>query len=139
MDLYNRYGLHAMWWLNIRAIAGDSSDKLSGVPGVGPVGAVDYLRNKLPADSRKKKLIGEHQDLVSRNLSLMRLPHASLDNVRCKEWQDAKKPEARWVSFEKWCTNYGLQHVTSEQERKRWRRYFESCFGPKPLATGDRR
>ncbi len=89
------------------ALLGDSSDNIAGVPGIGPKGAAELLREHDSLDhifcdpakvasERKRALLVEHRELLERNRALIRLrtdlpaAYADLETVcrrRPPDWE----------------------------------------------------
>ncbi len=61
-------------WVNVKAIAGCSSDSVLGVKGVGEVTAIKFLNGLLPSKTKAYQKIMESKELIDRNLELVRLP-----------------------------------------------------------------
>lgn len=73
-DFRIQNGIHPKKWVEVKKIAGCSSDCVPGVPGVGEKTAVLHLRGKLKPGSKKRKDIEASQKLIDRNDWLVRLP-----------------------------------------------------------------
>lgn len=68
------YGVKPKHWSSVKAIMGDKSDNIAGVPGVGRVGAIKYLSGQLKPKSAQMKNIQKHADVIHRNIELIKLP-----------------------------------------------------------------
>ncbi len=98
-ELAESWGVDCQHILRVRAIAGDKSDNIPGVPQVGPKRAVLVLQTALGilADEKKRKqgekwlnhCDGYHSTIV-RNTMLMRLP---------SRWQDSFVSASQWKTF----------------------------------------
>jgi DNA polymerase-1 len=72
--LVERYGVGASQWCDFRALAGDPSDGIGGVPGVGMTRAAALLRGgKTIEDLRNEPLIAAHWDELNRWRDLIRV------------------------------------------------------------------
>ena len=60
----------------VKAIAGDASDNIKGVPGVGEVTAIKYLKKRLGMHLQSWQMIAGNQELIKRNMVLVKLPLA---------------------------------------------------------------
>ncbi len=79
----NKYHIDPEQWIGAKAIAGDSSDNIPGVPGVGMTTAIQYLRDELPPRYKKYKAIvsDEGQKIIQRNLKLVSLPYEGCASI----------------------------------------------------------
>lgn len=76
------WGLPPIKWRWVKSIAGCSTDEIPGVKGVGEKTAAKFLRKELKEDSTLHKRIVADTATRFRNLQLVRLPLASLDDER---------------------------------------------------------
>jgi len=74
------YGIDPIDWVQVKAIAGCSTDEVPGVRGVGEKTAIKYLRRQLPVTSQKYLDIQKNLDVVARNMRLVRIPLPGLPN-----------------------------------------------------------
>lgn len=72
------YNIAPMQWVEVKAIAGDSSDGIDGVPGVGVKTAVKHLRTGSGGGKLAQK-IKAHAGVIARNRRLIRLPWPGCD------------------------------------------------------------
>jgi DNA polymerase-1 len=78
-----RFGIKPKQWVKIKAIAGCNSDNVKGVPGVGEVTALLYIRGLLKKDSKKYQAIKTHwKDIVLFNRQLVELPLKGVKPIR---------------------------------------------------------
>lgn len=68
--LWDEHGCTPSQWALIKALAGCSGDNVVGVNGIGVKTAVKIIKNE-----HKRKHLGDYQDVVERNLQLVRLPY----------------------------------------------------------------
>jgi 5'-3' exonuclease len=78
-DFQQRYLCKPDVWPMVKAIAGDSSDNVQGVPGIGIKTAVKYLRGTAPTSI--ERLIESYDTLVADNLALVRLPFPGVEEA----------------------------------------------------------
>lgn len=68
------YGIDPIDWVQVKAIAGCSTDEVPGVEGVGEKTAIKYLRSQLPPHNKKFIKIENELGVIARNMRLVRLP-----------------------------------------------------------------
>jgi DNA polymerase-1 len=72
---YQEYQLEPFQWALVKAISGCKTDNIAGVPGVGEITAVKYLRKQLREESVAWQNIHRcWQSIVCRNWALVKLP-----------------------------------------------------------------
>ncbi len=95
-----QYDIEPSQWPMVKAIAGDTSDNVIGVPGVGIKTAIKHLRGQ--ATAKVNARIEAHAEVITRNLKLVTLP-----------WEGCEPgptPVSRFDAgeFELVCREYGL-------------------------------
>lgn len=90
-----KYGVQPKDWIMVKAIAGCSSDNIAGVPGVGEITALRFLRGELKKESKLYREIVNSDSIIRRNRRLVKLPLFGLDpieirkdNVSNTKWRD---------------------------------------------------
>jgi DNA polymerase-1 len=73
-DIRKRYGIPCKAIAMLDAIAGDPTDNIKGVPGVGPVKAAQYLNEELKTSSKAFQAIRNSSEIIDRNYKLTALP-----------------------------------------------------------------
>jgi len=73
-DFMTEYGIDPSKWIMVKAIAGDTSDSIPGIKGVGINRAIKYLNGELKETSKFYQKIQESDDIIKRNLELVTLP-----------------------------------------------------------------
>ena len=68
------YNLDPIQWVQVKALAGCTSDAIPGIPGVGEVTAGKFLRGLLKPASKAYQSIERFQSVWQNNLPLVRLP-----------------------------------------------------------------
>lgn len=87
------WGVSPSQWVNVKAIAGCSSDEIPGVKGVGDVTAIKYLKGGGSVVLREKIDAHVRSDDMKRNLKLVTLPYKGTptfdlvdDEFSAEEW-----------------------------------------------------
>ena len=120
-DFRNKYGIDSKQWPLFRAITGDKTDDLVGVPGVGEVRALRYMEvtksgeRRTDADKRICEKVEYCNDLVERNLRLMRLPFAGTPHI------PFPLPEPSREQFIDYCIQQGFSQIMRSPH---WTRLF---------------
>lgn len=112
------HGLPPHRWGEVKCIAGDSTDNVPGVPGVGKKTAVLHLQGKLnPKLKRAQSILSlDGVDIIQRNRELVLLPHQKTERVILRE------PEYDVKEFLRVCKRYGMESF--RQDRKGWEAFF---------------
>ncbi|KKN88299.1 hypothetical protein LCGC14_0248610 [marine sediment metagenome] len=80
------WGVDPEMWPHVKAIAGDPSDGIPGVKGVGLKTAAKYYSGGLKEDSAVyKRIIGEGVEIHNRNIKLIRLPFPGTEKFELRE------------------------------------------------------
>ena len=101
-------GLHPSDWITVKAIAGDASDGIPGVPKVGEITAIKYLLNKLAPESKACQKIMDNKALWKANIDLIRLPYPGVGAFRLS---DDTVMERDWRRV---CEDIGMMSVMKE-------------------------
>lgn len=75
-SFHDHYGIVPYRWPEAKAIAGDDTDSVPGIKGVGIETALKYLRGKLPTHYVAYRKIVDSRPLIERNRKLVDLPFA---------------------------------------------------------------
>lgn len=108
-SMYREYGVKPDEWVMVKAIAGDSSDNIPGIEGIGIKTACKYLQGK--STPRVNALVVQNRSIIGRNKKLMKLPWPGLGRLNLRE---DKVTRRRWESF---AAMHGMDSLT-----KAWRR-----------------
>lgn len=87
MTFAKEKGIAPDQWAGVKSIAGCSGDGVPGVGGVGEKTAIQYLQKKLPPGSSRVLKIEcpRGQEIIGRNLKLVKLPYRGTGEVRLRE------------------------------------------------------
>jgi 5'-3' exonuclease len=95
----DKYNIHPKQWAMVKAIAGCSTDNVSGVVGVGEKTAIKYLNGDKLSDNKMKDIRRFIKKQVPLNLKLVSLPHENMNPVQ----NDFKANETNSVKLRKLC------------------------------------
>jgi len=125
--LREKYNLEPIEFLHMRALSGDNSDCIEGIPNIGKNSATDYINGVLVKGKRFATIKAEEsQEIYRRNLDLMELP-----------WPGAPVPELIEddLSFDKFLNvvnKIGLSSFLEGSKLENWRRFFDG-FNTAPV------
>jgi len=119
-SFYARFGILPSKWAMVKAIAGCNSDNVKGVPRVGDVTAVKYLRSELKESAKAYTAITENEKLIQQNLKLVKLPFNN-DTFIFKFYEN----ELSTKKFLSVFTKYGFKTFMSDSEFPEWERVFK--------------
>lgn len=97
------FGIAPSLWVEAKAIAGDPSDNIVGLKGVGIKTAIKLLTGK--GSSRLIKMVRDNMDLVERNRKLVTLPWEGCDPG---DVQESKLDRDELVDV---CREYGISDI----------------------------
>lgn len=73
-------------WIEVKKIAGCSSDNVPGIPGVGEKTAIAYLVGKLNSESKKyKDIVNQYDEIAQRNEWLVKLPLSGTERFHIRK------------------------------------------------------
>jgi DNA polymerase-1 len=113
------YGISADEWINVKAIAGCSSDNVKGIEGVGEKTAIKFLCSDLSKTSKlyEKITSEEGQCIIKRNIKLVRIPFLRTPNP----WIDDSETLSL-NNFMTVCQRYGFNSMLQPKELNKWER-----------------
>lgn len=132
------YGIQPKEWAMVKAMAGDTSDNIKGIKGIGKVNAIKYIRDELGAETEAFKKIREAID-NSTELELYRdlikLPfncnhstiHPDLSGCARQEFPPQTINNLIPV-FEE----FGMDSFLEGVQLRRWEKLFAGDFTPEP-------
>jgi len=121
------YTYHNLWkdfhippqdWVDIKSIAGCSSDDIPGVPGVGEKTACKYLNRQLGITHKTYRSIKESGELIKRNLQLVTLPYPG---TKCLPITNSDSlPTKKFLGV---CTRYGFESFMYRDSLAQWKEH----------------
>lgn len=106
------YKIPPVHWVDVKKIAGCTSDNVPGVHGVGNKTVIKYLLGELDPKSKKYQSIvsAEAKEIYERNAWLVELP---LIGTKCPELTNDDKFDM--MEFKKICNEYGFESFKMDQ------------------------
>lgn len=91
-----KYSISPIQWAIVKAMTGCKTDNVPGIPGVGEITAIKYLRRLLPDDSKAMGNISQSKEIVRRNRQLVELPFRGIEppQLENESWNPAKWRQA---------------------------------------------
>lgn len=115
---HTKYGINPMYWADVKAIAGCSSDEVPGIVGVGEKTAIKFLIQDLPRTTKAyQNIISPNgKAIIERNKPLVTLPFEGTPALR---FQENKLKIRNFVSV---CEDYGMVSLLGHYSYKSWER-----------------
>lgn len=104
-----QYGITPKKWALFKAIAGCKSDEVKGIPGIGEITALKYLRGELDRKSKAFNTIQspESRAIVRRNRPLVELPYKGCETPNLTDDNISK---GAWIEV---CTSLGMKSLAA--------------------------
>ena len=113
-DFVNEFNITSDKWAEVLAMAGKGSNDLKGLPGIGRITAIKYLRNKKIRDDLNK-IIENNKHKTLENLALTTLPFKSII-------PKIQRSTTNRNTFHRLCTQYRFTSIL--KEFKNWEQLF---------------
>jgi len=128
------YGILPSEWVDVKVIAGCSSDNVKGVEGVGEKTAIKWLKNELKETTKKYKDIHEMEDaLYKANVPLVKIPIAMTTTPIIRE------DKLSLGGLMKIAEQFGMTSVLEEKTLDRWDDLFHGEFNCSEDFSGTKR
>lgn len=119
-DFHEHYNIHPKQWIEVKAIAGCTTDEVPGVENVGEDRAIKYLTGKLIKGKVYNSIASEEgRAIKERNLPLVSLPMEGT-----KEFEITFEEQFQLENFYTICDRYGFSSFTRGVKREEWQRLF---------------
>lgn len=105
------YGIKPLQWIDVKKIAGCSSDNVPGIPGVGEKTAIKFLTKGLKEDSKAYKDITSSPEVAEFNHKLVSLPFDGTKKIV------KVKNEFNTLAFLRMCRKYGMYSFREEGKK----------------------
>lgn len=89
------FGCGPQTWIQVKAMAGCSTDNVKGIPGIGPKTAIKFITGELTKGKAFDKII-HGSSITKRNINLVSLPYPGIESFSLRK--DDVSPE-RWRSL----------------------------------------
>ena len=102
------YGIKPSQWVEVKKIAGCSSDNVPGIPGVGEKTAIKYLKGELKSNTKTFQKIQQGANVIIRNDKLVKLPFqgTKIDDIKD---QSFATQELKWI-----CKHFGFTKMINK-------------------------
>lgn len=101
-----RYGIESYNWPLIKAMAGCTSDEITGIKGVGEKTAIKYIQGKTTPAINRKILSQESVNIINTNLKLVKLPLEG-----CKPFTYNSKGKLDKIALRGLLDKYGIKSL----------------------------
>jgi len=106
-------------WIDVKSIAGCTSDTVPGIKGVGEETAIKYLRGELPSHYKSYSSIVDGKDVIERNRALVSLPLEGCPEFRIQE------DNLSFAGFEEISRSLGFNSFLND---RKWKRFFSKSL-----------
>lgn len=107
-------------WIEVKKIAGCTSDKVPGVPDVKEKRAIQYLLGQMNPKTKTYKKIKEHKELILFNEKLVLLPFKKTIDINGNITKNAFSMK----QFLRMCREYGFHSFRTEERKEEIRNLF---------------
>jgi DNA polymerase-1 len=104
------YGVTPSQWVDVKAIAGCSSDNIPGIKGIGEKTAAKFINGTLPAKSKAHKLIITNNQVWKKNKFLVKLPYPGTPTFKLRK---DRVDEGKWKQL---LNNLGIRSLSRGKE-----------------------
>lgn len=112
------YNIGTFEWIDVKAIAGCTSDEIPGAPGVGEKRAIQWIKKELKPSTKAYQSILASKDIIERNYQLVTLPFEGLPEFTIKA------NSFNMDNFISICKEYWIDSYLSKIGMARWYNFF---------------
>lgn len=117
-NLWKEHHVSPIDWVDVKAIAGCSSDNIPGIQGVAEKTACKYLNRQLPIHLSAYKSIKAGKDIIDRNMKLVTLP---FPGTKVFPLDFSKTLSVK--GFLSICGRFGFESFTYKDNLSQWKKY----------------
>lgn len=117
-DLRFDYSVFPSQWATVKAIAGDKTDNVIGIKGIGLRTASKFVTDRMGVSVRQRMLIDAELDKIANNLKAVTLPYPGVAPM------SIKPSRFNFDAFEEICTKLEFHSFLNKSELVKWRRAF---------------
>jgi len=115
------YSIEPFDWFRAKALMGDPSDNIPGVPGIGEKSAIAFLKGTLTG--AKLRAITENQEVIARNWQLVELPFRQPGHpIRLPEYSPNELSLDRLIDI---FDHHGFQSFLREEKLSKWKEFVQ--------------
>ncbi len=118
VDFTNKYRINPEEWIQVKAIAGCTTDEVKGIKGVGELTAIKYIKRELNKKCKAYKAIMEGEDIIHKNMQMVKLPHSDITKFPRIE---LKKDKLSIDGFIGVCQTFGFKSFMEEGSLNKWK------------------
>ena len=118
-DFIEEYKITPEEWVQVKQIAGCTTDNVEGIHTVGEKRAIGHIKKTLKTDSKFYHRIEEGAEIIDRNEALVKLPYEGTKIPKIK--QDGPFYFANFIEI---TDEYGFRSMQQTQTSNEWTTYF---------------
>lgn len=109
-----KFRINPREWVSIKAMAGCSTDDITGIKGVGEKTAIKYIKGELDAGSAAFKKIISSQKLIEKNTRLVKLPFEG-----CPRIEVLQQPATDLAKWREVLESFGIDSLKESHKQGR--------------------
>lgn len=117
-DFVKEFGIPVTQWIDVKAIAGCSSDNVKGIQGVAEKTALKFLKGELPEHHKSYQNIVNGSETIKKNMLLVKLPFEGTKNFGIVE------DKLNVYSFNALFKEYGFESFLKDYSFLEWMKAF---------------
>jgi len=114
----NEYGITPSQWVEVKKIAGCTSDNVKGIQGVGVKKAIQFIRGEMNPDTKTYEKIINGTSTIDFNEKIVKLPLTGTQKF------DVGVNEFSTIEFCRMCRDYGIRVLRDKTKLEEWKKFF---------------